>query len=72
MKAVEFKAKLRNSRIQVPAKLNRVLVKGKNRDRRVILLIEEGDRNDESDFKRLTTEQFLKGYSEADSVYDNY
>ena len=35
---------------------------------RVILLLPE---NGETDWHRLTAEQFFKGYTEADSIYDD-
>jgi hypothetical protein len=36
---------------------------------RVILLIEESADND---WKKVTAQQFLNGYDESDSIYDNY
>lgn len=37
---------------------------------RIILLLPE-ERSEDSDWNRLTAEQFLKGYAESDSIYDN-
>jgi len=34
---------------------------------RVILLVGDGD---EQDWRRLAAEQFLKGYSDSDTIYD--
>jgi hypothetical protein len=38
---------------------------------RVILLIEEKKNQDAGDFGNLINEQFLAGYSDSGSVYDN-
>ena len=70
MRAVEFKAKLKNNRIQIPKKLHKQVNKSKNKDVRVIVLMDE--QNQKEDFQLLSTEQFLKGYAKSDSVYDHY
>ncbi len=70
MKAVEFKSKLKNKNIRVPNNLNLDL--SDNDDIRVIVLYDERENKDKEDFKRLTKDQFLAGYSDSDEIYDNY
>jgi len=67
MKAIEFTSQVRNNNIQVPQHLSSKLSGNKNL--RVIVLYEEDD-PEEDDFQNLSQEQFIKGYSESDSVYD--
>ena len=38
---------------------------------RVVLLVPDED-DEDRDWRRLATEQFLKGYAESDAIYDNY
>ncbi len=72
MRAVEFSAKLKNNRIQIPKKLPKQVSTSKNGTVKVIVLIEEHDKKDENDFHRHAAKQFLKGYAKTDSVYDHY
>lgn len=72
MKAVEFKTKLKNNRIEIPKKLYKQVTSAKNRDVRVIVLMEDSHQKVKDDFAILAREQFLKGYAKSDSVYDNY
>jgi hypothetical protein len=52
--------------------LDRPLVIDKPGRVRVIVLIPEDtpDANEQEDWSRLTTEQFLNGYSASDAIYD--
>jgi len=70
MKAVEFKTRMKNKSIKVPEKFIPVLCK--DRDIRVIVLFEDKEDQDENDFTVFAREQFLAGYSDSDSIYDNY
>lgn len=70
MKAIEFKTRMKDKFIKVPENLNLLLPE--ERDVRVILLFEEKEKLEDVDFRNLANEQFLAGYSESDSVYDNY
>jgi hypothetical protein len=70
MKAVEFKSKLKGKSIIVPDNISSELSEGK--DVRVIILLDEIDKEEEDDFRNLSANQFLSGYSESDSIYDNY
>ena len=70
MKALEFKARMKNNTIRVPDNLTGELSGEKNF--RVIVLLEELENKEEDEFIALAQEQFLNGYSESDSIYDNY
>ena len=70
MKAVEFKTKLKHQSIRVPDKFRSAI--NENKDVRVIILFDEDNSADTDDFKNLVNEQFLEGYSDSDSVYDDY
>ncbi|HEY9907952.1 MAG TPA: hypothetical protein V6D18_10175 [Thermosynechococcaceae cyanobacterium] len=50
--------------------LDRPLPLSQRRVRAIVLVEEEGDRSEASDWSQLATEQFFNGYSEADSIYD--
>ncbi|MBM3435836.1 MAG: hypothetical protein FJY07_06435 [Bacteroidetes bacterium] len=69
MKAVEFKTRIKNHRILIPSEMQSRLETEK--DVRVIVLIDEPDAYDDLTFQQTAQEQFLKGYSDSDSVYDN-
>jgi len=65
MQAFEFSTKtLENGELLIPQEIKNILKNGKHV--RVILLLEE----EESDWKRITQEAFLSGYSEKDAAYD--
>jgi len=72
MKAVEFTTKLRDNKIQIPKKLHKQVTTSKNKDVRVIVLMDEQNQKEKDDFQNLSKEQFLKGYAKTDSIYDNY
>ncbi len=69
MKAVEFKTRIKNQQILIPSEIQSQLKT--NKDVRVIVLIDEPDAYDDLTFQQTAQEQFLKGYSDSDSVYDN-
>ncbi len=71
MKAVEFETELTNNTIQIPENFQLELSLSKDKHVRVIVLIDDLDQNEETEFKMLSRDQFLKGYDEADSVYDD-
>ena len=71
MKAVEFKTRVTNNSISIPARLQTEIKSLKSKAVRVIILIDETDTTDEADFRSMAKDQFLKGYDEADSIYDN-
>lgn len=72
MKALEFIAKIKNNRIEIPKKLHKQVISSKNSDVRVIVLMEDNSQKSNDGFSILAREKFLKGYSKSDSVYDNY
>lgn len=68
MKAYEFPAKITvDGQLDIPAGFSDQLPREK--EVRVLLLVPETDQ-DQSAWARLTAEQFLAGYSDADAVYD--
>lgn len=72
MKAIEFKTEVKGNQIQIPNKAQSELKYSQNRPVRVIMLIEEADDlYDDGAFRQLIKEQFLKGYAESDSIYDD-
>ncbi|MCK9208858.1 MAG: hypothetical protein M0P66_17240 [Salinivirgaceae bacterium] len=72
MKALEFKSKIKNNQILIPAKIQSELKNKQNKDVRVIVLVDDSDIYDDLIFQQSTQSQFLKGYADSDSVYDNY
>lgn len=68
MKAIAFKAKIKNKQICIPKNIQDQLSES-DKNVRVIVLIDE--RQDDDDFSEITTEEFLKGYADSDSIYDN-
>jgi hypothetical protein len=71
MRALEFITRIKNNRILIPAKIQSELKTKFDKDVRVIVLIEDSDTNDEAIFKQTARNQFLNGYSDSDSIYDN-
>lgn len=72
MRALEFKSKIKNNQILIPAKIQSELKTKQDKDVRVIVLVDDSDIYDDSIFQQTTQSQFLKGYADADSIYDNY
>jgi len=71
MRALEFKTRIKNNQIQIPAGVQSQLRANKDKDVRVIVLIDDSDNFDDLAFQKTTTAQFLKGYDDSDSIYDN-
>lgn len=72
MKALEFKSKIKNNQILIPARMQAELNAKQNKNVRVIVLIDDLDTSDELIFQQETQRQFIEGYSDSDSIYDNY
>jgi hypothetical protein len=72
MKALEFKAKIKNNRIQIPVRIQSELETNQDRDVRVIVLIDDSEKNDDLMVKQAASAHFLKGFAKSDSIYDNY
>lgn len=70
MKAIEFKAKIKDNQIQIPIKVQPELKSEQDKDVRVIVLIDEKEIDDSNLFKESASNQFLKGYAVSDSIYD--
>jgi hypothetical protein len=71
MKAYEFPVLVTTEgQLDIPPAYATVLPKGEMV--RVIVLVNElSDIQEDEDWSRLTAEQFLAGYSDADSIYDS-
>jgi hypothetical protein len=72
MRALEFKSKIKNNQILIPAGLQPDLTTNQDKDVRVIVLIDDSELYDDLIFQQSTKSQFLKGYANSDSIYDNY
>jgi hypothetical protein len=70
MKAYEFPAKVKpDGSLELPESLSKILPTEET-VRAIILVSETTDAEGDAAWSRLTAEQFLAGYSEADSIYD--
>jgi hypothetical protein len=72
MRAIEFKTKIKNDQIQIPAGVQLELSTNRNNDIRVIVLIDDIDKREDMVFDKTVKDHFLEGYAESDSLYDNY
>ena len=72
MRALEFKSKIKNNQILLPLKIQSEFKNKQDRDVRVIVLIDDLEIYDDAIFQQTAQSQFLKGYADSDSVYDNY
>ncbi len=72
MKALEFKSKIKNNQILIPTRMQAELNAKQDRNVRVIVLIDDLDTSDDLIFQQETQRQFIEGYSDSDSIYDNY
>jgi len=71
MKAVAFETELLDNTIRIPENFQLELSLSKDKHVRVIVLIDDFEKSEETAFKNMVSAQFLKGYDETDSVYDN-
>ena len=71
MKAVEFETELVNNTINIPEDFQLELSLSKDKHVRVIVLIDDVEKGEEAEFKKMLNNQFLKGYDKTDSVYDS-
>jgi len=71
MRAIEFKSKIKNNQIAIPSKLQSELKSKQDGDVRVIVLIDDSETAEDPTFQQATQSQFLQGYADSDSVYDN-
>ena len=71
MRAIEFNSKIKNNQITIPAKLRSELKSKQDKDVRVIVLLDDSERADDFIFQQAAQSQFLQGYADSDSIYDN-
>jgi hypothetical protein len=72
MRALEFKSKIKNNQISIPARIQSKLKNKKDKNVRVIVLIDDSDTYDDLILQQTTQSQFLSGYSDSDAIYDDY
>ncbi len=72
MRALEFKSKIKDNRILIPAGIQSELKTDQDKEVRVIVLIDDSELYDNLIFQQSTQSQFLKGYADSDSIYDSY
>ena len=72
MRALEFKSKIKDNQILIPSKILSELNLNQDKDVRVIVLMDDSDIYEGLIFQQSTKNQFLKGYADSDSIYDNY
>ncbi|MDP3642294.1 MAG: hypothetical protein Q8S54_03780 [Bacteroidota bacterium] len=72
MRAIEFKSKLSHNRIIIPKRLHEKLKILDEKNIRVMILPDEMEIDDDVVLTQITIEQFLNGYADSDSIYDNY
>lgn len=71
MKAVEFETELSDNTIKIPENFRLELSLSKDKHVRVIVLIDDIENSEEAAFKSMASSQFLNGYDDTDSIYDN-
>ena len=70
MRAIEFKSKIRDNRILIPRRIRQELIIEQDKNVRIVVFVKDSDVYDEKSYRQMTKAQFLKGYSDSDSVYD--
>ncbi len=71
MRAIEFNSKIKDNQIAIPAKLQSELTSKNDKDVRVIVLIDDSETTEEYIYRQAARSQFLNGYADSDSIYDN-
>ena len=71
MRAIEFKSKIRENKIIIPRKMQSELIAQSDKTIRVIVFVEDPNIYDEKAYSQMTKSQFLQGYADSDSIYDN-
>ena len=72
MRTLEFKTRIRNNQIQIPEGVQSELKTNNDKDIRVIVLLDDSNNSDDIVFRKAASTQFLEGYADSDSVYDDY
>jgi len=75
MEALEFITKIKDNQTLVPAEIQSALEINKDKEIRVIVLIEgnvtDTYHHNDPIVQQTVQGQFLKGYADSDSIYDN-
>ena len=70
MRAIEFKSKIRDNRILIPRRLRQALITEQDKNVRIVVFVKDSDVYDEKAYRQMTKAQFLKGYTDSDTIYD--
>ena len=70
MRAIEFKSKILKNKILTPRRMQAELITESNKSIRVVVFVEDSEVYDEKSYRHLAKSQFLKGYADSDSIYD--
>ena len=70
MQTLEFKSKIIDNKIQIPPIMQPKLITQNDKMVRVVVFMDDSEVNDEKTYQQQTKEQFLKGYSDSDAIYD--
>ena len=70
MRAIEFKSKIRNNRILIPRRIRQEFIAEQDKNVRIVVFVKDSDVYDETAYRQMAKAQFLKGYSDSDSIYD--
>jgi len=71
MRALEFKSKIKDNQIPIPETIRSELYANPDKVVRVIVLFDDSERADDLIIRESTQKQFLQGYADSDSIYDN-
>ena len=70
MRAIEFKSKILKNKILIPRRMQAELITESNKSIRVVVFVEDSEVYDEKSYRHLAKSQFLNGYADSDSIYD--
>ena len=68
MRALEFQTTIKDNKIQIPQEIQAEL-NASNKDNIKVMIFLDDQKNDKA-FERITARQFLNGYDDSDSIYD--
>lgn len=71
MRALEFQSTIENDHILIPTNFLSVLKPSNHKNIRVIVFVDDSDFYDTLNYKQVTNDSFLRGYSDSDSIYDS-
>jgi len=70
MRAIEFKSRIRENKILIPRKMQPEMLAEKDKRIRVVVFLEDSEVYEDKAYRQMTKKQFLKGYADTDSIYD--